>query len=265
MALEIFGVPTWTVLVLVGVAFAAGWVDAVVGGGGLIQLPALLIGLPPDTAAPTISGTNKVSSMAGTASATLTYLRRLRVDWREVAPLLGGAALGAALGARLVTYLPREWFTPAVLVALVVVGAMVWRRPTMGLQADVHHAGRGLAWRSAVIGLLVGGYDGFLGPGTGTFFVIAIVGWLGYDFLAATARAKLANLATNIAAVATLAGHINWPLGLAMAAANVTGGLTGAVMALRRGNGFVRRVLLLVVAGLIVKLGHDMVTQLAAG
>lgn len=217
MLQEVFDVPAWTLVILVCVAFGAGWVDAVVGGGGLIQLPALLIGLPADTSASTISGTNKVSSMAGTTSATLTYLRRIRVDWRDVAPLLGGAALGAAVGARMVTYLPREWFTPAVLVALVVVGLTVWRRPAMGLQADARFSGWSLAWRAAVIGVAVGGYDGFLGPGTGTFFVVALVRWLGHDFLAATARAKLANLATNVAAVATLAGHINWPLGLVMA------------------------------------------------
>lgn len=252
----------WVVVALVGVAFVAGWVDAVVGGGGLIQLPSLLLALPADTSVATISGTNKISSFAGTTSATVTYLRRIRVDWHDAVPLMAGAATGSAIGARLVTYLPKAAFTPFVLVALLVVGGYLWRRPSFGLETRLRHGRKGLAVRSAAIGLGVGVYDGFLGPGTGTFFVILIVGVLGYGFLEATARAKLANMTTNIAAIVTLAAHIDWPLGLMMAAANVTGGLTGARMALRHGNGFIRTVLLLVVAGLVVRLGFDVVRPL---
>ncbi len=252
----------WVVVGLVAVAFVAGWVDAVVGGGGLIQLPALLLALPADTPVATISGTNKISSFAGTTSATVTYLRRIRITWRDALPLMAGAAIGSALGARMVTFLPKEWFTPVVLVALVVVGGFLWRRPKFGLETHVRAQGGGLAVRSGAIGLGVGVYDGFLGPGTGTFFVILIVGVLGYGFLEASARAKLANMTTNVAAILTLAGHINWPLGLMMAAANITGGLIGARAALRHGNAFVRKVLLLVVAGLIIRLSYDMVRQL---
>lgn len=252
----------WIVVGLVVVAFVAGWVDAVVGGGGLIQLPALLLGLPADTTVATISGTNKISSFAGTATATLTYLRRIRIPWGDVLPLMAGAGIGSAIGARLVTYLPKEWFTPFVLASLLVVGVYLWRRPQFGLTSQVRHSGRGLAIRSGAIGLGVGVYDGFLGPGTGTFFVILIVAVLGHGFLEATARAKLANVTTNIAAILTLAAHVNWPLGLLMAAANVTGGLTGARMALRHGNGFIRAVLLVVVAALVVRLGFDLVRSL---
>lgn len=254
---------TWIVVGLVAVAFVAGWVDAVVGGGGLIQLPALLLGMPADTSVATISGTNKISSFAGTTSATLTYLRRIRIDWRDAVPIMAGAGIGSAIGARLVTYLPKEWFTPFVLAALLVVGFHLWRRPEFGIETQLRHTGRAAAVRAGGIGLGVGVYDGFLGPGTGTFFVILIVGVLGYGFLEASARAKLANMTTNVAAILTLAGHINWPLGLMMAAANVTGGLTGARMALKHGNGFIRVVLLVVVAGLVIRLSYDMVRQLA--
>ncbi len=256
------GISPWIVAGLVGVAFVAGWVDAIVGGGGLIQLPALLLGLPADTPVATISGTNKISSFAGTSTATATYLRRIRVDWRDTLPLMAGAAIGSAIGARLVTFLPKQWFTPFVLVALVVVGAYLWRRPQFGIETHLRHTGAGLGIRSAAIGLGVGVYDGFLGPGTGTFFMILIVGVLGHGFLAASARAKLANVATNLAAIITLAPHINWALGLMMAAANVTGGVTGARMALSRGNGFIRKVLLVVVAALVVRLSYDLVMQL---
>ncbi|WP_416339553.1 sulfite exporter TauE/SafE family protein [Raineyella sp.] len=252
----------WIVAGLVGVAFVAGWVDAIVGGGGLIQLPALLLGLPADTPVATISGTNKISSFAGTSTATATYLRKIRVDWRDTLPLMAGAATGSAIGARLVTFLPKQWFTPFVLVALVVVGGYLWRRPQFGIETHLRHTGTGLGVRSAAIGLGVGVYDGFLGPGTGTFFMILIVGVLGHGFLAASARAKLANVATNLAAIITLAPHVNWALGLMMAAANVTGGVTGARMALNRGNGFIRKVLLIVVAVLVVRLSYDVVLQL---
>ncbi|QGF25306.1 TSUP family transporter [Raineyella fluvialis] len=255
------GISPWIVAGLVGVAFVAGWVDAVVGGGGLIQLPALLLGLPANTPVATISGTNKISSFAGTSTATATYLRTIRVDWRDTLPLMGGAAIGSAIGARLVTLLPKEWFTPFVLVALLVVGGYLWRRPQFGLESHLRHTGTGLVVRAAAIGLGVGVYDGFLGPGTGTFFVILIVGVLGHGFLAASSRAKLANVATNLAAIVTLAPHINWALGLMMALANVTGGLTGARMALSRGNAFIRKVLLVVVAVLVVRLSYDMVAQ----
>ncbi len=249
------------VLLLVGVAFVAGWVDAVVGGGGLIQLPALLLALPEDAPVASISGTNKVSSVAGTAIATITYLRRIRPDWAVVLPLVVTAGAGSAIGAQLVRLLPKDAFTPIVLVALVAVGVYTVKRPQMGLEHDVRHTGLAAVWRTALIGFSVGVYDGFLGPGTGSFFVILIVAVLGHGFLQATAKAKLANLTTNLAAISVLAWHgqVYWWLGLAMAAANLLGGLTGARMALRHGSAFVRRVFLLVVGLMVLRLGWDTV------
>lgn len=255
-------ITVWVVLALVAAAFLAGWVDAIVGGGGLIQLPALLIALPDATPVATISGTNKISSFAGTASASLAYLRRVPIRWQEVVPLMAGAGVGSAIGARMVTLLSRDAFTPLVLAALVTVAVLLWRRPRLGLENHVRHAGPGLAVRTAAIGLGVGVYDGFLGPGTGTFFVMGLVSVVGYGFLEASVRAKLANLTTNLAAIATLAAHIHWGLGLVMAAANIAGGLTGARMAMRLGNRFVRRVLTIVVAFMIVRLGADLVRSL---
>ncbi len=248
-----------TVLGLVLAALLAGWVDAVVGGGGLIQLPALLIGLPKDTAVATISGTNKFSSAFGTATATATYLRKVSIQWRGALPLMACAWLGSTLGAQLVKLLPRQAFTPIVLVVLIVVGTYTVRRPQLGLHQELRHDGRAHWLRLAMIGLVIGAYDGFIGPGTGTFFVIALVALMGYGFLEATALTKLANLTTNIAAITVLglSGHILWGLGAAMAAANLTGGLLGARMAIRHGNAFVRKVFLVVVSLLAVKLAVD--------
>lgn len=259
--------PLLTLALLVAAAFLAGWVDAVVGGGGLIQLPALLIGLPPDTPVATIAGTNKVPSFAGTSVAAATYLRTIRVDWAVAWPLLVAAALGSASGAQLTHLLERRHFTPLVLLAVVVVGVYTWRRPHLGLHAAVRHTGNDARARMAAIGLVVGLWDGFIGPGTGTFFVIALVAVIGHDFLGSSALAKLANLTTNLAAIVAfgLSGSILWGLAVCMAVANVAGGFLGARTALARGNAFVRRVFLVVVGALALKLAWDTVTGFLPG
>jgi uncharacterized protein len=248
-----------TLAFLLGAALLAGWVDAVVGGGGLIQLPALLIGLPNDTPPASILGTNKVSSVWGTGTSAVTYARRLKPDWPTVLGLVVASALGSALGAQAARFLPRDYFTPIVLAALVVVGVYTWRRPQLGLQSTRKHQGSAHYARTAAIGLGTGAYDGFLGPGTGFFFVILLVAVLGYGFLEASAMAKIANLATNLAAIVVfgLHGSILWAVGLSMGAANLTGGYVGARMALRGGNAFVRRVFVAVVAVLVLKLAWD--------
>lgn len=242
-------------------ALTAGWVDAVVGGGGLIQLPALLLGLPASTPVASVAGTNKLSSLAGTATATATYLRRVRVDAASALLLMVCAGLGSAGGAQLVRFLPREVFTPLVLVVLLGVGTYTWRRPALGLVHGEKLTGRRRTLALGAIGALIGAYDGFLGPGTGTFLVIALVAVLGFGFLEASAYAKLANATTNVAALAVFAthGHVWWLVGALMAAANLVGGLVGARLAVRYGNGFVRRVFLVVVGALALKLGYDTV------
>ena len=250
-----------TLALLVLAAFVAGWIDAVVGGGGLIQLPALLIGLPDSTPPAAILGTNKISSVWGTATSSITYAVKVRPDWRTIVPLVIASAAGSALGAQLARFLPRDYFTPIVLVALVVVGAYTWRRPELGLISQRKHDGRAHYGRTAAIGLGVGAYDGFLGPGTGSFFVILLVGVLGYAFLEASAKAKIANMVTNLSAIAVFAasGSILWVLGLAMGAANLLGGLLGSRTAISRGNAFIRKVFLVVLLGLIVRLAYDTV------
>lgn len=256
--------PLATLAFLLGAAFVAGWVDAVVGGGGLIQLPALLIGLPGSTPVPTIAGTNKLAAAVGTASAAATYLRSVPVRGAAVIPLVACSALGSALGAQLTHLLDRRQFTPIVLVVVLVVGTYTWRRPELGLTAQVRHHGGAAQVRLAGIGLLVGIWDGFIGPGTGTFFLLLLVAVLGMEFLAATTLAKLANLTTNVAAIAVFAstGHVWWSVALLMAAGNLAGGLLGSRRAVRGGNAFVRRVFLVVVGALALKLTWDTVAML---
>lgn len=253
-----------TVAALVLTAFVAGWVDAVVGGGGLIQLPALLIGLPESTPPASILGTNKISSVWGTATSSILYAIKVRPDWRSVLPLVVGSSTGSALGASVARFLPKEVFTPIVLVALIVVAIYTWRRPQLGLLTERKHVGRKHYLLTLGIGLAVGLYDGVLGPGTGTFFVILLVGVLGWGFLEASAQAKIANLVTNLSAIAVFAAHgaILWQLGLLMGAANLVGGFLGARTAISKGNAFVRKVFLVVVALLIVRLAYDVVREL---
>lgn len=253
-----------TLALLILAAFGAGWVDAVVGGGGLIQLPALLLGLPDSAPPAAVLGTNKVSSVWGTATSSITYAVKIRPDWRTVLPLVLAAGGGSALGAQAAKFLPKAYFTPIVLVALVAVGLYTWRRPELGLVSQRRHDGRAHYGRTVAIGLGVGAYDGVLGPGTGSFFVILLVAVLGYGFLEASAKAKIANLATNLAAIAVFGenGSVLWALGLSMGAANLLGGLLGAHTAIRGGNTFVRRVFLIVLAALVLKLGYDVAAPL---
>lgn len=256
---ELQSVPLLVVAGLVLAAFVAGWVDAVVGGGGLIQLPALLIGLPSDTPTAHVLGTNKISSAAGTVTAAITYARTIPLHVPTLIPLVLCSFAGSAAGASLARLIPKAWLTPIVLVALIGVGLYTWVRPELGLVHQPRHSGAGQIVRTAAIGGGIGLYDGLLGPGTGSFFVIAMVAVLGYGFLEASAKAKIANLTTNIAAITVfgLNGEVLWAIGGLMAAANLTGGFLGARTALRNGNAFIRKVFLGVVGLLIVKLAFD--------
>lgn len=249
---------TEVVLLLVLAALVAGFVDAVVGGGGLIQLPALVVALPGATPVQLLA-TNKVSSICGTTASSATYYRRVRPDPRTFLPLMASAFVGSVGGALVASQVPRSAFEPVVLVALVVVGAVVLRRPDLGQHTALRLGARRHLWAAVGTGVAVGAYDGLLGPGTGSFFVIALVGVLGYSFLEASAKARLANWATNLAALAVFVpqGAVLWRLGLLMGLASVLGGWIGARTAVRHGAGFVRAFFVLVVGAFVVRIGGD--------
>jgi uncharacterized protein len=249
---------TQTALLLMLAALAAGFVDAVVGGGGLIQLPALLIGLP-GASVVQVAATNKLSSFCGTSMSAATYFRRVRPDPRTFLPLMLAAFTWSLGGACVASMLPRSAFDPIILVVLVVVGAYVWFKPSVGTLTALRFSGGRHVSAVAVTGLAIGFYDGSIGPGTGSFFVFALVGLLGYNFLEASAKAKLANWATNLAALVVFVpqGAVMWKLGLLMAACNVVGGYAGARVAVARGARFVRIFFLVVVAAFVVRLGGD--------
>nr|WP_207619831.1 TSUP family transporter [Nocardioides sp. IC4_145] len=248
-----------TVLALLGLAaLTAGFVDAVVGGGGLIQLPALLVGLP--AASPVeVLATNKLASICGTTVSSATYYRRVRPDPRTFLPLMGLALLGSFGGAFVASQVPREAFEPIVLVALVAVGAYVLLKPSLGDATALRFTGRRHLGLAMLVGVAIGFYDGALGPGTGSFFVFALVGLLGYGFLEASAKARMANWATNLGALLLFVpqGAVLWKTGLVMGLCNLLGGYVGARTAVARGSGFVRVFFVLVVAAFVVRIGGE--------
>lgn len=259
--MEALGLPdVGTVILLCVVAFAAGWVDAVAGGGGMLQLPALLLTLPEATPVQALA-TNKTSSIAGTAAATATYTRRVRPDIRTALPMVITAVVGSVLGALTASRLPAEAFRPVIVILLAAVWLWTLLRPAMGLEQNLRWGGRRRHYViAALAGLGIGFYDGLLGPGTGSFLLILLVGVLGYSFLNASSTAKVVNLGTNAAAMVVFAatGSILWVLGGLMAVGNILGGVIGARTAMRRGSGFVRVVFLVVVGVLILRLAWDL-------
>jgi uncharacterized protein len=249
--------------VLCALALLAGTVDAVVGGGGLVQLPALLVVLPQ---APVVAllGTNKLASIVGTSSAAVTYLRRTPVDRRTAASMAAAAFLGSAGGALLATRVRSDVLGPVVLVVLVAVFAYTLRRPSLG---EVERLRLTPVVQRAVAllgGAAIGFYDGIAGPGTGSFLVFLLVGAVGLSFLHASATAKVVNTATNLAALLLFAagGHVLWGLGAAMAVSNLVGAQVGARLAIRHGSVLVRRVFLVVVSVLIARLAWDVLSPL---
>ncbi|GIE78791.1 UPF0721 transmembrane protein [Actinoplanes philippinensis] len=239
-------------------ACAAGWVDAVVGGGGLLLLPALLV-VAPQLGTATALGTNKLAAICGTSTAAVAYARRTKIDWPVAGPAAGLALLCAGSGAALAGAVPAAAYRPVIIAVLVAVAVFVTVRPQMGLTENAARrtrVRRGVA--VAVAGGLIALYDGLIGPGTGTFLVLAFTAIVGADFVHGSAMAKIVNTATNLGALVVFAatGHVAWLLGAAMAVCNIAGAVLGARMALRRGAGFVRIVLLVVVLALIARLGY---------
>ena len=246
-------------LLLCAFSMAAGFVDAVVGGGGLIQLPAALL-LLPGVPFPTLLGTNKFASFFGTSMAVQRYSRHVAIEWRTVAPAAVAAFLFAFLGSRAVTLLDPAILRPLVLVLLVVVAIYVFLVKDLGLVHQPKHAPRKTRWLALAIGSALGFYDGFFGPGMGSFLIFAFVGILGFDFLSASASAKAINWCTNLASIIYFAstGQLLYGVGLAMAASNVIGATLGSHLAIRKGSRFVRVFFLIIVCALIAKLAQTL-------
>ena len=240
----------------------AGFVDAIAGGGGLVQLPALLIGIS-DKPLPMILGTNKVPSIFGTSTAAINYFRKVKPDIRLTLFMATPALLGSVAGARLASSISKDFFRPFILVLLILVALYTWKKPELGLAENLKYTHRVRLSLVAIFGLSIGFYDGIFGPGTGTFLIFLLVGVIGYGFLKASGTAKVVNIATNLGAILTFhfTGHIWWKLGLFLAFANVTGAILGSRLAIRGGSTLVRKVFLIVTVLLIAKLGYDWIVS----
>jgi uncharacterized membrane protein YfcA len=236
----------------------AGFIDAIVGGGGLILTPALF-SVYPQAIPATLLGSNKVASLCGTGLAAVQYARRVQLSWRVMGPALGAAMAGGFAGAWAVTRVSPTGLRLALPFILLGVLAYTLVRKDLGQHHAPRYTGRAEVGAAVAVGLGLGCYDGFFGPGTGSFFVFLFVRWLGYDFLNASASAKLLNSGTNLAALCLFAakGHVWWHVAAAMAVANVLGSLFGTRLALKHGSGFVRVVFIGVVSALILKTGWD--------
>jgi uncharacterized membrane protein YfcA len=252
---EGLGVATLVLVLLAGLT--AGFIDAVVGGGGLVQLPALLLvpGISPVEAL----ATNKLGSVFGTSTSAVTYYRRVRPDLRTALPMAAVALVGSFGGASVASLLPASVFKPVIVVALIAIGAFTLLRPALGDVTALRHSGRRHHGTAALIGAAIGFYDGILGPGTGSFLVFAMVSLLGYAFLDASAKAKIVNCATNLGALLFFVpnGYVYWGLGLLLGAANMVGGYLGARTATARGSRFIRVAFLVVVSALVLRVGWD--------
>lgn len=239
-------------------AFLAGFVDAMVGGGGLIQLPAFFLLMPQLSLVQTLA-TNKTASFAGTALSTFHYLKNVQLNWRELLPAIISAAAGAFGGALLVSFVHKEQFTPVLILVLLLVLIYTILKKNLGMESTHTLSPRKHLLWSILTGLIIGIYDGCIGPGTGSFLVFAFVVIFGYTFMHAAANAKVLNCVTNAAALSffIVKGAVVWSVALPVAASNMLGNYAGTKLALRRGSGFIRIFFLIVVTALLLKLGWD--------
>jgi uncharacterized protein len=250
------GVGPLTLVLAAG--FLAGFIDAIVGGGGLIQLPALLAGYP-SVPAPALLGTNKLGSICGTASSMLRYMRVVHLPWRRLLPAAIAAFFAALLGASLVSSVSPDLFRPLVPIMLgAVLLYVLWNKDLGSQHAPMQFSRRRLLGAMAGISA-IGLYDGFFGPGTGSFLMLLFVRLYGFDFLHASAGARTINVATNAGALLFFGfnGEVHWALGLGLGVCNAAGGVLGTHTAVRHGSKFVRIIYIGVVLVLIAKTAVD--------
>ena len=245
-----------TALFLLAASFFAGFIDSIAGGGGLIQLPALLIGLPKSETAEVL-GTNKLSAVFGTTMAAALYRKQIKPDPKILLAMGVPAFLGSAGGAVLASNIPTSSMRPMVLVLLIIVAVYTWFKPDLGKFENLRHLPKRRVQIAAFAGVVIGFYDGIFGPGTGSFLMLILVASLGYAFITASAIAKVVNVATNVGAIMVFGinGAVLWQIGIILGVANISGAVLGARLAIKGGSTLVRKVFLLVTVALIVKVG----------
>jgi uncharacterized protein len=248
-------------LYLSGFSLFAGFVDAVVGGGGLVQLPALFVILP-QIAIPTLLGINKLASISGTTVAMWQYSKEVKIDWQIILVAAFAAFIGSLLGASFTNLLDPKVLRPVVLVILILVATYTFFQKNLGAINQPKLLGRSQKIAAVLLGLGLGFYDGFLGPGTGSFLNFGFVSIFGFSFLVATASSKVVNFATNLSALLYFIStdHLIYQVAIPMAICNILGAILGTKVAIARGIPFIRRLFLVVVTVLILKMGYDILS-----
>jgi uncharacterized membrane protein YfcA len=239
-------------------AFAAGFIDAIVGGGGLVQTPATLVILPQYPVA-TLLGTTKIPSFAGTSIACFQYAKKVSLQWKLLLIMGCIALLAAMAGSFTVSIVSNKFMKPVIFCVLIVVAIYTYKKKNFGTAVTKYLPARREIYYGIFSAAIIGFYDGFIGPGTGSFFVIFFIAALGYDFLKASAHAKFVNLATNMGSILYFggSGHILYQFAIPMAVCNIAGSFAGARLAIAKGNSFIRVFFLLVIAATILRFGYD--------
>ncbi len=247
-------------LVLLGLAmFAAGFIDAIAGGGGLIQTPAMLLSLP-DRDPVSVVATSKTAAFFGTSTAAIKYRKHIKTDSRLLLAMVIPAFIGAGFGAHLASEISPESFKSSIFFMMIAIFIYTLFKPDLGKVHVEKHSHRKLMWIGAIAAFLIGFYDGLIGPGTGTMLMIALVAIMGFAFVGASAIAKVVNATTNLASIIVVGLKIGilWKLGLLLGIANLAGGYTGSHMAIKKGSGFIRIFYLIVTGILILRLGYSL-------
>jgi uncharacterized membrane protein YfcA len=239
-------------------AFVAGFVDSIVGGGGLVQVPALFI-LFPHFSVSQVIGTNRFASFVGTSVAGYQYGRKVAVPWRIVVIAASGTAVMSYLGATMASYMKAEFLKPLILLLMTAIAVYTYSNKKLGHHESLPVSVIRLQWYALLVGMATGFYNGFVGPGTGSLLVFGFVSLIGYEFLRASAIAKIVNVAADIASLIFFIwqGYVAFEIALPMMACNVLGAFLGSRLALLRGNSFVRVIFLAVIFGLILRFGYD--------
>ncbi|MDI1315862.1 TSUP family transporter [Flavobacterium sp.] len=248
----------YIIILLCLAAFLAGFVDAIVGGGGLIQTPVALI-LLPNLAVASVVGSLKIPSFSGTALAANQYLKKVTMNWKLLSVMAVVACASAFLGSHLLTKVHNDFMKPILLVVLTLIAIYTFIKKDFGTHTIKNLSEKKQLFLAVIFSVIIGFYDGFIGPGTGSFFVLAFVTILGFDFLHASANAKMVNLATNFGSICLfiIKGKIIWAIAIPMAICNAFGGWVGAKLAIRKGNDFIRVFFLIVVIGTLIRFGYD--------
>ncbi len=241
-------------------AFCAGFIDSIVGGGGLIQTPLSLAFLP-NLPVSTVIGTLKIPAFSGTALATSQYLKKVKIDWKLFAIMAICAFVSAFLGSQLLTVINNDFMKPVLLVILIVLAIYTIFKKDFGQATERKIPYHIAIINGCIVSIAVGFYDGFIGPATGTFFILGFVTLLGMDFLKANTNAKLINLATNFGSICLflIKGQIIWKIALPMAVCNALGGFIGAKLAINKGNKFIRYIFILVILLSICRFGYEVI------